>query len=319
MGDCKPYETTVSTQNKKYNVKVNDAVCADEKERAAAGFYTEARFKAYIAYLQETYGKDLLDLEQALQTAVGDKGWSFTAPDKPGGPNDLRVAILNFAQMQDSLYYKTYQKLANELNRTHTDDLLEMYIGLKYLKNNEYASNDNLSIMHDAWALARMFDFDFERCTFGPCKEALDNATEAETFVQLMDAAKTGGEVAKKTVITQDIIVSDHVLKARIQARHLFNFVHFKDLIYEVAITDTPPLMTFLTKIKLRAEGEDKALKYVLGIAAQAGGAKHKSYKRTDKRVSVGGRKAVVYEGPRGGSYVRIAGKYVSIKKLAKA
>ena len=39
------------------------------------------------------------------------------------------------------------------------------------------------------------------------------------------------------------------------------------------------------------------------------------SYKKTDQRIQIGTRNAVVYEGQRGGKYIRTDGKYVSLKK----
>jgi hypothetical protein len=47
-----------------------------------------------------------------------------------------------------------------------------------------------------------------------------------------------------------------------------------------------------------------------------AGGKSVKKYKRTDKRVKIGLDEYVVYEGSRGGKYVRRNGKYRSLISL---
>ena len=46
------------------------------------------------------------------------------------------------------------------------------------------------------------------------------------------------------------------------------------------------------------------------------GKAKKPNLKATDKRVTVGKAKRVVYKGPRGGEYVKMNGKFVSVKSL---
>lgn len=43
-----------------------------------------------------------------------------------------------------------------------------------------------------------------------------------------------------------------------------------------------------------------------------------KCMKKTCDRVQMGGRNAIVYEGPRGGRYIKKAGEYVSVKKAIK-
>lgn len=47
----------------------------------------------------------------------------------------------------------------------------------------------------------------------------------------------------------------------------------------------------------------------------QAGG--RKKYTKTDKHVTVKNRKHVVYQGQRGGSYIKSGGKYVSLRSIS--
>jgi hypothetical protein len=52
-------------------------------------------------------------------------------------------------------------------------------------------------------------------------------------------------------------------------------------------------------------------------ITSASGGDQEKSTKKpTQKRVKVGGKERVVYEGPRGGEYIKQNGGFVSLKKL---
>ena len=48
------------------------------------------------------------------------------------------------------------------------------------------------------------------------------------------------------------------------------------------------------------------------------GGKKSKGKKATSKRVKVGGAERVVYEGPRGGEYIKMNGGFVNLKELSK-
>lgn len=47
-------------------------------------------------------------------------------------------------------------------------------------------------------------------------------------------------------------------------------------------------------------------------------GGKTKDLKATDKRVVIGNTKRVVYEGSRGGQYIKKDGKFVSLKSMKK-
>lgn len=54
------------------------------------------------------------------------------------------------------------------------------------------------------------------------------------------------------------------------------------------------------------------------GAAGAHGGKKTKGKKATSKRVKVGGAERVVYEGPRGGQYIKMNGGFLNLKELAK-
>jgi hypothetical protein len=51
-------------------------------------------------------------------------------------------------------------------------------------------------------------------------------------------------------------------------------------------------------------------------ISASGGDQKKSTKKPTQKRIKVGGKDRVVYEGPRGGEYIKQGGGFVSLKKL---
>jgi len=51
---------------------------------------------------------------------------------------------------------------------------------------------------------------------------------------------------------------------------------------------------------------------------SKVGGDKAKKYTKTDKKVKIGNRDAIVYGGQRGGEYVKMGGEYINVRNITK-
>lgn len=190
----------------------------------------EGRTEGYIRHLFSTYGAEIdrlkvIDLKKRME-------------ENP----KLSHALYLFATAQDSVYGGA-PTVTSSFGPSLTDDVFEIFLMEAHLHK---VMSDDLSefspavmtVMHDAWALARLFQFDASTGKL----EAFGEGGTGEGAVEL-------GEIDPTIITGNKALVRVPVPgiegEAKFQIRRLEQFVNFDDLTSDEQVKDKTPYQTF--------------------------------------------------------------------------
>jgi hypothetical protein len=232
--------------------------------------------------------------------------------------------------------------------------IVSMY-ELSKVTDDEHA---RLSAVHDGWAIARLMNLNMQgELSFGEYKTNridttkeqlvidfnIDNlpnltSTSIKDYIILDYLVKLGKHDKKNAIFTHldgkpstnilvnlQFTIEGKLYSSTIRGNQLCMFVPFNMLGEEIQNDDVPYLQEYIKK-----EGEQFKYKIISDIidspsaGTQAGGRPRRggsacSHTPSQKRVLIGGKPRVVYQGKRGGEYIKKGGEFISLSKVLKA
>lgn len=188
----------------------------------------------------------------------------------------------------------------------------------------------NCAKIHDGWAIARLIDWggngtgfiDYQSTQLNKEKDPPEfsfiNLSEIEviSLVNRGDDYPTITRDDKSIACNKFYIVLDfNGIHSRIRGDQLSMFVHFRYLTKKIQDQD----QAFANYISSHKETIEPLVNYVEKQMSSKQQIRNqalpKPLQATGGRVQLGGRNAVVYEGPRGGKYIKQNGGFVPVKK----
>ena len=264
--------------------------------------------------------------------------------------DDFSQFITNLQPADD--YIKKKDTIRNNLNLQNENNQISLaFEAYMVSKNNRTVPqrNDILSDIHDGWALARLVSSKIEdnNLTFIPSFKISKYKLENDASYNIVDISNLtklsqenralleeylnyDGDSIKKTNELKNIVIKIIFMdKATyIRADQLKMMVPFQNLLDTDKQTDEPFYdANFSTADKLN-NTKQEIIKYIPPPEANgaAGGARKrnggsascKGPVQTEKRVLIGGKSRVVYQGKRGGEYIKKGGEFMSLVKAIK-
>lgn len=168
--------------------------------------------------------------------------------------------------------------------------------------------------IHDGWAIARIMNADGTNFYVKPgmIQVEINDLTSDEINLLMKKEPIRGLTAAKDLTIYVKEEIEGFNFDFSFRGDQLRMFIRFNLLDKGNKKADIP-FYNFITKKNDIYEQFAKELFAMLNLT---GG---KKLARTAARVQLGGRNAVVYQGPRGGKYVKMGGSYVALSKAVKA
>lgn len=199
--------------------------------------------------------------------------------------DDIKNIILKIANSQDKKYDTSF-KDKNKLDDTHNDDLFMLMFlaknkGIDKLKADD---DDALQLIHSGWGLSRL--------------RIIGGLGQIEKY---MESAGAGED-------KQLINIGD----AYIQKRRVPQFTN--EITQEEKDNDKPFLNNV---ISLNASEKEQLQNFFDPIVWPkiAGGKNIKSSKKqTSEKIIIKGKSRIVYQGPKGGRYIKSGGLFIAIK-----
>lgn len=272
----------------------------------------------YIYYLETTY-EDLI--EKLLKTDIND---------------EIMQMLRAFATVQDSIY----ERRNKEPDDHFADDLFEVCIAATnhdlFTKQYDFGKTDkerNL-LMHDAWALGKMFVLEKNETT--NMFKLIRKPNDVNKNIDIKSkATRDNFDTLKEKYENKG---SNDGLQFEIeglpntyafQAKRIFDSKQlrsYENLSYDQKMLDNPPQFAYIATMNLDKVNKIRALIQIQSF--KSGGSSYNSKlkshkggsisgpKPSEKRVMLGGKPRVVYIGKRGGEYVKKGGEFISLKSL---
>ena len=218
------------------------------------------RYQEVVSYLDDVY-----DAIPSELFRVNLKRLLAHAKNPSDPANSALHALLAFAWEQDSMYAKSdvdsksdvppkYTINTNELEHL-TDDLFEIYFYMTYVHGRRDCSEDEyfkLSVIHDAWAAARLLNFDSRTGMLVPVTE--DGVNPPVQYVGQLNIPDH-----------QQVAVAYKGGYTIVQGRRINQFVPFSKLNLVESNKDNTPLLALKKVISIHSNGLKNLVEYIRG------------------------------------------------------
>lgn len=212
------YNTQKNKQNSKAKINKKGGGTVQEEEEYKVDFEGENQISEYITYLSNTYWEEIENVPRYLQN-----------------DEHAKEIVKTFAIIQDAMYGYNYlpKEVPQQINESHTDDLLELYLSSKFGNTHD--------IMHDAWALARLISLDTssEVWKWKKFQEGVEGGVKKLQNIENPSESKTGVEIDLSHFGFGDIGT------AQVQERRLLQFVFYEELQRNEKVKDDVPTGTY--------------------------------------------------------------------------
>ena len=210
-----------------------------------------------------------------------------------GLTKEEKELIVRLGNIQDKAYYnKHVDKMT--LDTSHTDDLLELYF-FSYGRKTALSGDrmTKLSNMHDAWAIARLIEFDFEN---KKVKDYIANPPKPFDLTTTDDVLPVISAL-KSYIVPIKYTVQDVKINSVVRLDQLSMFVEYDLLTKEIAQIDEVPLESIETIARIYGIQKINELCkkiYEIYLDQKGGGSKKSAKNRQWTRTTP---KAVITQG----------------------